>query len=61
MFVIQSVETGKFLAPNYCGVPDWVMLLTDAGLVSDYETAAEMILEHLDSCHKVIIINLDDL
>lgn len=61
MFVIQSVETGKFLAPNYCGMPDWVMLLTDAGLLSDYETAAELVIEHLDFDCKVLIIDLSKL
>lgn len=61
MFVIQSAFTGAFLAPDADGVPGWVMLLTDAGQVSDYETAAEIIIEHLDPFHKAIIINLEDL
>lgn len=61
MFVIQSAFTGAFLAPDADGVPGWVMLLTDAGKVSDYEAAAEMIIEHLDPFHKAIIINLEDL
>ena len=61
MFVIQSAFTGAFLAPDSDGVPGWVMLLTDAGKVSDYETAAEMIIEHLDHYHKAVIINLDEL
>lgn len=61
MFVIQSAFTGAFLAPDADGVPGWVMLLTDAGKVSDYETAAEMIIEHLDHYHKAVIINLDEL
>ena len=42
-------------------MPDWVTLLTDAGKVSDYETAAEMILDHLDIDSKAVIINLNDL
>lgn len=61
MFVIQSAVTGAFLAPDSDGVPGWVMLLTDAGKVSDYETAAEMIIEHLDYYHKAVIIDLDEL
>ncbi len=61
MFVIQSAFTGAFLAPDADGVPGWVMLLTEAGQVSDYETAAEMIIEYLDPFHKAIIINLEDL
>lgn len=61
MFVIQSAFTGAFLAPDADGQPGWVMLLTDAGQVSDYETAAEMIIEHLDPWHKAIIINLQEL
>ena len=61
MFVIQSVETGKFLAPNYCGVPDWVMLLTDAGKVSEYEIAAEIIIEYFDEFDQAVIIDLDSL
>lgn len=60
-YVIQSAFTGAFLAPGDDGMPDWVMLLTDAGKVSDYETASEMIIEHLDPFHKAVIINLDDL
>lgn len=42
-------------------MPDWVMLLTEAGTVSDYETAAEMIIDHLDIDCKVVIIDLNDL
>lgn len=61
MFVIQSVETGKFLAPDSCGMPDWVMLLTEAGTVSDYETAVEMIIDHLDIDYKVVIIDLNEI
>ena len=37
------------------------MLLTDAGLVSDYETAAELVIEHLDFDCKVLIIDLSKL
>lgn len=61
MFVIQSAFTGAFLAPDSDGVPGWVMLLTEAGQVSDYETAAEIIIEHLDHCHKAVIVDLDKL
>ncbi len=61
MFVIQSAETGKFLAPDSCGMPDWVILLTDAGVVSDYEIAAEMVIDHLDFDHTVKIIDLSKL
>lgn len=60
-FVIQSAFTGAFLAPSADGVPGWVMLLTEAGKVSDYETAVDMISEYIDPWHKAVIVDLDSL
>lgn len=59
-YVIQSKFTGCFLAPDpEDGQPVWVTLLSDAVSVQDEETAAEMIVDHLDSFHQAIIVNLD--
>lgn len=59
--VIQSAFTGAFLGVDQDGQPDWVMLLKYAQIVSDIETASEIISDHVDSYHKSIIVDLDDL
>ena len=56
MFVIQSAFTGAFLAPDADGVPGWVMLLTEAGQVSDYETAAEIMAAVLLLPHLLLLV-----
>lgn len=60
--VIQSRMTGCFLAPSYeDGQPEWVMLLSEAAVVEDLETCVAMVEDHIDSFHRVQIIDLDDL
>lgn len=59
-YVIQSGETGHFLAHNADdGTPGWVMCLRDAGVVDDLETCAQLIEDHLDPWHAVHVVNLD--
>lgn len=61
-YVIQSAYTGAFLAPDpEDGQPRWVMLLRDAHAVPDYETAVEMIEDHIDPFHKAQIVDLSEL
>lgn len=61
-YVIQSAFTGAFLAPHPDdGQPVWVMLLRDACSVSDVETAAEMISDHVDQFHKAQIVDLENI
>lgn len=58
-YVVQSSFTGAFLAPNLeDGQPRWVMLLRDAFALSDFETAAEMIADHVDPFHRAQIVDL---
>lgn len=60
--VIQSRMTGCFLAPSVeDGQPEWVMLLSEAAIVEDLETAAQIIEDHLDAFHRCQVIDLDDL
>lgn len=61
-YVIQSVFTGAFLAPDPDdGQPRWVMLLKDACAIPDAETAAEMIADHVDAFHKAQVVDLSEL
>ena len=60
--VIQSRMTGCFLAPSVeDGQPEWVMLLSEASIVEDLETCAQIIEDHIDSFHRCQVIVLDDL
>ena len=61
-YVVQSSFTGAFLAPDPDdGQPRWVMLLLDAFALDDFETAAEMIADHVDPFHKAQIVDLEDI
>ena len=61
-YVIQSVFTGAFLAPDPDdGQPRWVMLLKDACSIPDAETAAEMIADHVDAFHQAQVVDLSEL
>lgn len=61
-YVIQSVFTGAFLAPDPDdGQPRWVMLLKDAFAIPDAETAAEMIADHVDAFHQAQVVDLSEL
>lgn len=61
-YVVQSSFTGAFLAPDPDdGQPRWVMLLRDAFALSDFETTAEMIADHVDPFHKAQIVDLEEI
>ncbi|MBO9679255.1 MAG: hypothetical protein J7556_13525 [Acidovorax sp.] len=60
--VIQSGTTGQFLAPSFeDGQPEWVMLLSEAGVLPDLETCAQLIEDHTEPFHRPQVIDLDDL
>jgi len=61
MYVIQSLETGQFLAPDEDGQPEWVLLLRDAGVLHDLENCFQIIEDHLEPWDKVDIIDLTQL
>jgi len=58
MYVIQSLETGQFLAPDEDGQPEWVLLLRDAGVLHDLENCFQIIEDHLEFLNKVHIVDL---
>lgn len=61
-YVIQSAFTGAFLSPSLeDGQPEWVTLLRDAVAVDEIETCAQLIEDHVDSFHKVVVIDLQAL
>lgn len=61
-YVIQSGFTGQFLAPSFeDGQPEWVMLLSQAGVVDDLETCAQLIEDHTDPFHRVVVVDLANL
>jgi len=58
-YVIQSAFTGAFLAPNpEDGQPEWVTMLSEACTLEDLETCAQLIEDHIDAFHKVVIVDL---
>lgn len=60
--VIQSGTTGQFLAPSFeDGQPEWVMLLSEAGVLPDIESCAQLIEDHTEPFHRPQVIDLDDL
>lgn len=61
-YVVQSSFTGAFLAPDPDdGQPRWVMLLRDACALDDFETAVEMISDHVDGFHQAQVVDLSQL
>lgn len=58
MYVIQSIETGQFLAPDEDGQPQWVVLLRDAGVLDDVENCSQIIDDHLEPWEQVHIVDL---
>lgn len=61
-FLVQSLSTGRFLAPSLeDGSPEWVRLLRDAGggVLSDYEEASRVGREYAESGELVGVIDLD--
>ena len=60
--VIQSRMTGCFLAPSAeDGQPEWVTLLSEAAILEDVETCVQIIEDHVDSFHRVQLVDLDDI
>lgn len=63
-YVVQSLATGRFLAPSFDdGQPSWVMSLREAGggVVGDMEAAHQLISEWCDFDDRPILIDLDRL
>lgn len=61
-YVIQSGTTGAFLSPSLeDGQPEWVMLLSEASVVSDIESCVQLIEDHAEPFHRSKIVDLDDL
>lgn len=63
-FLIQSMNTGRFLAPSAeGGEPVWMFGLRDAGggIVADTDIAAQLIMDHCDWDDQAIVIDLDRL
>lgn len=59
-YVIQSGTTGQFLAPSFeDGQPEWLMLLREAGVVTDLESCAQLIEDHTEPWHRPQVIDLD--
>ena len=62
--IIQSLVTGKFLAPALDGSePCWVGSLREAGggVVKDVEAAHQLFLDHCDIDDGAVVIDLDRL
>lgn len=62
--LIQSLNTGRFLAPDpEGGEPSWVGSLREAGggVVADMEAAAQLFEDHCDMDDQAIVIDLDRL
>lgn len=63
-FLVQSLETGKFLCPDLeGGEPVWVssLQLAGGGVVDDVETALQLAQDNCDYDDQPIIIDLDRL
>lgn len=60
-YIVQNLNTGKFLAPDEDGQPEWYSHLHQCGggVMSDYEQLAEMAYEYAEIGEQVMIINLD--
>lgn len=62
--LVQSVDTGKFLAPDpEDGQPVWVASLREAGggVVTDHAEAVRMALEYIEQGEAVQVVDLDRL
>lgn len=62
--LIQSLATGRFLAPDLSGgEPVWVASLREAGggVVADVDTAHQLVVDHCDFDDQPILIDLDRL
>ena len=62
--IAQSLTSGKFLCPSLDdGQPVWVVGLREAGggVMADFESLAQTVLDHCDSDELVVFIDLDRL
>ncbi|MGJ7526547.1 hypothetical protein [Variovorax sp. GB1P17] len=60
--IVQSLATGKFLAPSADdGQPEWVRSLGQAGggVVDDAERAVQLVHDWADADHQAVIVDLD--
>jgi len=63
-FLVQSLTTGKFLCPDIeGGEPVWIASLREAGggVVSDVETAMQLVHDNCDFDDQPVLIDLDRL
>lgn len=61
-YLVQSVDTGRFLVPTDHG-PDWVARLDHAcgGVIADWDEAGAMAVEYAEIGEAVIVVDLDRL
>lgn len=61
--IVQSITTGRFLAPSEDGTPEFVVSLrkAGAGVVSDLERACQLVEDYSDFDDVCVIIDLDRL
>ena len=61
-YLVQSLETGRFLAPGPHG-PEWVLSLREAGggVMTDEEELMLMACEYAEQGERVQVIDLDRL
>lgn len=62
-FIIQSMDTGRFLAPTEDGGVDWFRSLrdADAGVITDKDQIGQLLADHCDFDTQAIVIDLDRL
>ena len=63
-YIVQSIDTGRFLAPCPDGCePVWVRSLKAAGggVTTDFETAQQLFSDNAEDEHSAQIIDLDRL
>ena len=61
-YVIQSQTTGAFLSPSLeDGQPEWVISLSEAGVLDDLEHIQQIVEDHTEPFHRVKIIDLSEL
>lgn len=61
--IVQSLETGRFLAPGEDGQPEWMLSLVRAsgGIVDDPERAFQLAQDWAEHGESVEIVDLDSL
>lgn len=61
--IVQSITTGRFLAPSADGMPEFVVSLRESGggVVSDLERACQLVEDYSDFDDICVIVDLDRL